>query len=229
MGNKCRRRWAVIWVGIAGFVSLGIAQSASAVLTVSVTPSATSVREGETVTYTVSVTDMSPCCPNVATIGYSVTALTDSVFGDTANFCGPFPHPLPGFPNIYPGTPITCSYPEVMTGAAPRSVTNIVTATATQQVSPDIGPLPPPTTVKADSLPATVTVIPLNAFSLGATQYNKKKGTATLNLTLPFPGHLTASGNGVSAASAGRAVISKAVGAGPAKLLIKAMGKKKRS
>lgn len=66
-----------------------------------------------------------------------------------------------------------------------------------------------------------------NAFTLGATTRNKKKGTATLNLTLPNPGELTASGNGVKASSAG-ATISKSVTEGAAQLLIKATGKKKK-
>jgi hypothetical protein len=72
-----------------------------------------------------------------------------------------------------------------------------------------------------------VFVDPTNAFTLGKTALNKKKGTATLNLTLPNPGQLTASGNGVKASSAG-ARTSKSVGAGQAQLLIKAKGKKKR-
>jgi hypothetical protein len=72
-----------------------------------------------------------------------------------------------------------------------------------------------------------VFVDPTNAFTLGKTALNKKKGTATLNLTLPNPGELTASGNGVKASSAG-ARTSKSVGAGQAKLLIKAKGKKMR-
>jgi hypothetical protein len=45
--------------------------------------------------------------------------------------------------------------------------------------------------------------------------------------SLPNPGELTALGNGVKAASA-RAVLGKSVTAGPAQLLIKAGGKKKR-
>jgi hypothetical protein len=47
-------------------------------------------------------------------------------------------------------------------------------------------------------------------------------------VNVPNPGELTASGDGVSAASAGQAVTAKAIGAGPAQLLIKAKGKKKR-
>lgn len=70
---------------------------------------------------------------------------------------------------------------------------------------------------------------PSNAVTLGATALNKKKGTATLDLSLPNPGDLTATGSGASAASAGRAVISKAVGAGPAQLLVKATGKKRKA
>ena len=65
-------------------------------------------------------------------------------------------------------------------------------------------------------------VAPTNTFTLGQITRNKKKGTATLTATVPNPGDLTASGNGVKAAT------SKAVGAGPAQLLIKAKGKKKK-
>ena len=68
-------------------------------------------------------------------------------------------------------------------------------------------------------------VEPTNAFTLGTLTRNKKKGTVTLNLTLPNSGELSASGKGVKAASA---AISKAVAAGPAQLLIKAKGKKKK-
>lgn len=75
----------------------------------------------------------------------------------------------------------------------------------------------------------TAVFVPSNTVTIGTTTLNKKKGTATLNLTLPNPGDLTASGNGVTAASAGRAEISKAVGAGPAQLLIKAKGKKRKT
>ena len=73
-----------------------------------------------------------------------------------------------------------------------------------------------------------VFVKPTNAFTLGAITRNKKNGTATLTVNAPNPGELTASGNGVRASSAGRAVISKSVGAGQAQLLIKAKGKKKK-
>jgi hypothetical protein len=72
-----------------------------------------------------------------------------------------------------------------------------------------------------------VFVDPTNAFTLGKAALNKKKGTATLNLTLPNPGDLTGSGNGAKVSST-RAVTSKSVGAGQAQLLIKAKGTKKR-
>lgn len=73
-----------------------------------------------------------------------------------------------------------------------------------------------------------VFVKPSNAVTLGAITRNKKKGTATLPVNVPNPGELTGSGNGVKASSAGRAVISKSVGAGQAQLLIKAKGRKKK-
>jgi hypothetical protein len=71
-------------------------------------------------------------------------------------------------------------------------------------------------------------VSPTNVFSIVGTQRNRKKGTAVLSVNVPNPGDLTASGNGVKAASAGRALISKSVGPGPTQLLIRAKGKKKR-
>jgi hypothetical protein len=68
---------------------------------------------------------------------------------------------------------------------------------------------------------------PNNKFTINGIARNKKKGNATITLTVPNPGELVASGSGVKAASAG-AVISKAVGAGQATLVIKAQGKKKK-
>jgi hypothetical protein len=70
-------------------------------------------------------------------------------------------------------------------------------------------------------------VTPTNDFSRSGLRRNKKKGTATLSVDVPNPGKLTASGNGVKAASASLAVTSKKVKAGPAQLLIEAKGKKK--
>ena len=67
-----------------------------------------------------------------------------------------------------------------------------------------------------------------NAFTIDAITRNKKKGTATIRGTVPFPGELAGSGKGVKASSAGGAVISKSVGAGQAKLVIKAKGKKRK-
>ncbi|MGA9634567.1 MAG: hypothetical protein WBQ41_04925 [Solirubrobacterales bacterium] len=68
---------------------------------------------------------------------------------------------------------------------------------------------------------------PANDFTFGAITRNKKKGTAVLTVNVPNAGELSGSGNGAKVASA-RAVISKAVGAGPARLLIKAKGRKKK-
>ncbi len=69
---------------------------------------------------------------------------------------------------------------------------------------------------------------PVNAFALGGFQRNNKKGTATLTVDVPNPGELTGLGQGVSVAAGAPAVLSNAVSAGPAQLLIKATGKKKR-
>jgi hypothetical protein len=66
-----------------------------------------------------------------------------------------------------------------------------------------------------------------NAFTIATIRRNKKKGTATVTVNLPDAGELVGSGNGVKASSAG-AVTSKSAPAGPAQLVIKAKGKKKR-
>jgi hypothetical protein len=64
---------------------------------------------------------------------------------------------------------------------------------------------------------------------LGKTKRNAKKGTAVLTIDVPNPGELRASGNGVKSSGA-RAMISKTVTApGPAKLLIKAKGTKRKT
>jgi hypothetical protein len=74
----------------------------------------------------------------------------------------------------------------------------------------------------------TAVLNPSNTFGIGKSALNKKKGSATLTVNVPNPGELTTSGNGVKAAGAAEAVISKAVTApGAAQLLIKAKGKKK--
>jgi hypothetical protein len=67
-----------------------------------------------------------------------------------------------------------------------------------------------------------------NDFTIATIARNKKKGTATITVNLPDPGELVGSGKGVKASSAGQAVTSKSAPAGPAKLVIKAKGKKKR-
>ena len=71
----------------------------------------------------------------------------------------------------------------------------------------------------------TAEVSPSNAFNIGATARNKKRGTATLPLAIPNPGEVTVSGKGVKSADAST---SRAVVPGPVSLLIKAKGKKKR-
>jgi hypothetical protein len=67
---------------------------------------------------------------------------------------------------------------------------------------------------------------PTNTVTLGTTAFNKKKGTATLSLTIPNPGQLTLSGDGV-AAGAG-SVLTGPVATGPAQVSIRATGKKKK-
>jgi hypothetical protein len=70
-------------------------------------------------------------------------------------------------------------------------------------------------------------VVPTNSFTLGAVERNKRKGTATVAVTVPNAGDLVLSGNGVKAAGGARA--SETVSApGEVKLTIRAQGKRKK-
>jgi hypothetical protein len=70
--------------------------------------------------------------------------------------------------------------------------------------------------------PGPTPAAPSNKFKLGKLKLNKKKGTATLSVTVPGAGTLTLSGKGVKKAS----LSSK--GAGTLKLHVKASGKAKK-
>jgi hypothetical protein len=75
----------------------------------------------------------------------------------------------------------------------------------------------------------TAVFLPTNTFSFGDAKFNKKKGTATLEVNVPNPGEVTASGKGVKAASVRGAVISESIAAaGTVKLKIEAKGKQKK-
>jgi hypothetical protein len=77
----------------------------------------------------------------------------------------------------------------------------------------------------------TAVVKPSNAFTLEAVKKDKKRGTARLIVSLPGPGVITVTGNGVRkyAAGAGRAEVSKLVGVtGTVKLLVRARGNKRK-
>jgi hypothetical protein len=65
-----------------------------------------------------------------------------------------------------------------------------------------------------------------NAFTIGTATLNKKKGTATVPLTLPDPGDVTVSGTGVKGNLAATSAV--AAGAGTVNVVIKATGKKKK-
>jgi hypothetical protein len=74
-------------------------------------------------------------------------------------------------------------------------------------------------------------VEPSHAFTIGSVERNRKKGTATVRVSVPGPGSLTLSGNGVRAQQASRRgpLAAKTVSAaGTVKLLVKAKGRKRR-
>jgi hypothetical protein len=94
-----------------------------------------------------------------------------------------------------------------------------------QPILADGGPGRPPlsTSPYEVALNAEIT----STFTVDAITRNKKKGTATLTVTVAHAGELTGAGKGVRVANA--AVISKTVSApGSVQLLIKAKGKKKK-
>jgi hypothetical protein len=83
-----------------------------------------------------------------------------------------------------------------------------------------------------DVPPATCPIAkPSNQFTIDKIKKNKRKGTATMTVTVPNPGVLTLGGSGIKPQRpvAGRIeAASKTVGAGTTKLKIKAKGNKKK-
>jgi hypothetical protein len=80
-----------------------------------------------------------------------------------------------------------------------------------------------PFSFKSDSRANIAAVVePSNAFGFGEVTRNRRKGSATLTVSLPGPGALKTSGTGVKAAEA------TATGPGAVQLTIKAVGKAKR-
>jgi hypothetical protein len=89
----------------------------------------------------------------------------------------------------------------------------------------DGGPGRPPNRTKLFEVALNADIT--STFTVDAITRNKKKGTATLTVTVAHAGELTGAGKGVRVANA--AVISKTVSApGSVQLLIKAKGKKKK-
>ena len=70
-------------------------------------------------------------------------------------------------------------------------------------------------------------VTPTNAFTLGEPKA-KANGTAKLTVSVPNPGDLKVSGNGVKASSAGAIAAKHVSAAGTVKLVIRAKGRKKQ-
>ncbi len=67
---------------------------------------------------------------------------------------------------------------------------------------------------------------PSNAFSVGGAQLNKNKGTATIKVSVPNPGRLTATGKGAKTSGAHSAA-TNVTAPGTTKLTVRATGKKK--
>jgi hypothetical protein len=79
-------------------------------------------------------------------------------------------------------------------------------------------------------LNVSAVIEPTNTFSVGAAALNKKKGTATVPVTVPNPGTLALSGGGSKPQAASGPIAAKAVSApGTVSLLVKAQGKKKKT
>lgn len=74
-----------------------------------------------------------------------------------------------------------------------------------------------------DRVNATAVLEPSNVFSFGTVTRNRKKGTATLDMTTPNPGTLAISGKGAGATVA---VAGQSVGAGAVRVKVRAKGKR---
>ena len=114
--------------------------------------------------------------------------------------------------------------PSAFSNAAPTStsITNISPPLADGATASGTGPFPhDESLVNADIAPK-----PSNAFTLGAVTRHKRKGTATIEVTVPGPGTLALSGAGVKGrtAAAGKSVSA----AGTVKLAVKPTGGVKR-
>jgi hypothetical protein len=83
------------------------------------------------------------------------------------------------------------------------------------------GDFAPGTADRRQNISAVVN--PTNSFTLGAITRNKKKGIAFITATVPNPGGITLSGNGL------KGVTKTASGPGDVKLKIKAKGKKEQT
>ena len=99
----------------------------------------------------------------------------------------------------------------------------------TQTLLADGATAPPDNLYPGQELGFNADVVPSNEIIVGVRKSNKKKGTATLELTLPNAGTLKASGKGVRASSTAKAAAAQQVAAGPVKLRIKASGKKRKA
>jgi hypothetical protein len=90
----------------------------------------------------------------------------------------------------------------------------------------DGGPGRAPLRTNAYEVALNAVINPISTFTLGAITHNKKKGTATIAVEVPNPGELTGSGRSVKVANAATGKQVRAPGR--VRLLIKAMGRKKR-
>jgi hypothetical protein len=114
--------------------------------------------------------------------------------------------------------------PSAFSNAAPTatSITNISPPIADGAMASGTGPFPhDESLVNADIAPK-----PSNAFALGAVTRHKRKGTATIKVTVPGPGMLALSGAGVKGrtAAAGKSVSA----AGTVQIPVKPTGSTKR-
>lgn len=86
--------------------------------------------------------------------------------------------------------------------------------------------LPPDNVFPSEEVAFSAVVNPSSDFSVDGVRRHKKKGTATIHVTVPNPGMLFAHGRGVGPLSL--AQVGESVATGPVHLLIKARGAKRR-
>ena len=153
---------------VAALVALGagtVAASAAQAAVLAVQPNITTVPQGGTGTYSLSMAGSQ----GPWQFSYRIDSLVDSEYGSLAE-CGPFPR-TEGFDGSIPAGRVLCSYTRTVDGPVGSKLTNTVTLIGSESGSPDNPPIIQPIPPHPISLTASATVKVVSKCA-------KKKGNA---------------------------------------------------